>query len=76
MVKAQELKNVIMNIPRRTMKDAHERIIGDGSKLAGVMRRMTMEAQKRPRDALAKWKNYLQMCKEKGILDRVKAQQL
>jgi hypothetical protein len=28
----------------RTMKDAYERVIGDGSKLAGVMRRLTIEA--------------------------------
>lgn len=52
------------------MKDSFERIIGDGSKLIGVMRRMAIEAQRRPRDALQKWKNYLQMVKEKGMLDR------
>jgi hypothetical protein len=34
------------------MKDGFERVIGDGSKLAGIFRRLTMESQKLPRDAL------------------------
>jgi hypothetical protein len=38
------------------MKDSFERIVGDGSKLAGVMRRLTIEAQRKPRDAFQKWR--------------------
>ena len=43
---------MILNIPRRTMKDAHERIIGDGSKVTGVIKRMLHAAARRPKDAL------------------------
>ena len=34
------------------MKDAHERIIGDGSKVTGVIKRMLHAAARRPKDAL------------------------
>jgi hypothetical protein len=57
--KTQQLRNCLEKIPIRTMKDAYERVIGDGSKLAGVIRRLTIEAQRKPRDALQRWKQYL-----------------
>jgi hypothetical protein len=53
---AVKLEKKLLSIPKRTIKDAYERIIGDGSKLAGVMRRLTIEAQRRPKDAFQKWK--------------------
>ena len=38
--KTAKLRNCLERIPRRTLKDAHERIIGDGSKVTGVIKRM------------------------------------
>jgi hypothetical protein len=38
--RAHKLNKALNNIPRRTLKDAHDRIIGDGNKLAGTLRRL------------------------------------
>jgi hypothetical protein len=42
--KTAMLKNCLQKIPTRTMKDSFERVVGDGSKIAGVIRRLTIEA--------------------------------
>lgn len=58
-VRARQLRECLDRIPQRVVKDAYERINGDGSKLAGAIRRVVQAAARRPRDALARWKNYL-----------------
>jgi len=39
-IKARELKECLERIPNRIVKDAYERINGDGNKLKGVIKRM------------------------------------
>eukprot|EP00360_Condylostoma_magnum_P000840 CAMPEP_0168316120 /NCGR_PEP_ID=MMETSP0210-20121227/14409_1 /TAXON_ID=40633 /ORGANISM="Condylostoma magnum, Strain COL2" /LENGTH=51 /DNA_ID=CAMNT_0008294931 /DNA_START=33 /DNA_END=188 /DNA_ORIENTATION=+ len=51
------------------MKDAYERVIGDGSKMKGVVKRMLKQYEKRSVDAFRKWKEYLHLVKHKGMLD-------
>lgn len=45
-----------MNIPGRKVRDAYERINGDGSRLAGAIRRLKQTADRKPKDALKKWR--------------------
>jgi hypothetical protein len=57
-VKAQQLQETLLRIPRRTVKDCYERIIGDGNKLADALRRLEHELQKKNRDAFNMWKTF------------------
>jgi len=47
---------MLERIPSRTLKDGFERIVGDGSKLKGVIKRMLKQYEKRGHDAFRKWK--------------------
>jgi hypothetical protein len=57
--RAHKLNKTLNNIPRRTLKDAHDRIIGDGNKAAGAIRRMVNMYRQKPRDAFNLWKKYV-----------------
>jgi len=39
-IKARELKDKLESIPSRTLKDGFDRIVGDGNKMKGVIKRM------------------------------------
>ncbi|CAG9311042.1 unnamed protein product [Blepharisma stoltei] len=75
-LKANKLKNCLEKVLPRTLRDAHNRIIGQGSKILGALRRMEIQLKNKPRNAFNKWKLYLQACKEKGLLDNVRTQKL
>jgi len=51
------------------LKDGYDRIIGDGNKLAGVIKRILGIYARKPRDAFNKWKDWLNNIKNKGLLD-------
>jgi|EP00360_Condylostoma_magnum_P000960 hypothetical protein len=38
------------------MKDANDRIVGEGDKLKGALRRILIAYQKKPKDAFDLWK--------------------
>jgi actin-like ATPase involved in cell morphogenesis len=50
-LKARQLKECLEKIPSRVLRDAYDRITGDGSKLAGAIRRFISAAERRPREA-------------------------
>lgn len=70
---AERLAAILANVPRRRVKDAYDRIIGDGNKLAGVVRRLLLQAQKKPKEAFDKWAKYVDDVNKKKLLDQVNA---
>jgi hypothetical protein len=63
-------------IPSRVLRDAYERINGDGNKLKGIMKRMIKQYEKRAHDAFRKWKQWLVDSKSRGLLNAIKAREL
>jgi hypothetical protein len=58
-LKARELKECLEQIPNRVIKDAYERIVGDGSKVTGVIKRLLHAAHRKPREALKRWRDWV-----------------
>lgn len=73
---ARKLQESLYKIPQRTLRDAYQRIIGDGNKVQGAIRRILLAANRRPHDAFAKWRNYINDIKNKTLLDAIKARGL
>jgi hypothetical protein len=70
------LNQCLSKIPQRTLKDANDRIIGEGDKLKGALRRLILAYQKKPKNAFDQWKNYLEMIRNKQLIDQNRAQKL
>ena len=70
------MNNCLHKIPQRTLKDACDRIIGGGDKLKGALRRIVLAYQKKPKDAFDLWKKWLDLVKNKQVVDRLTAQRL
>jgi hypothetical protein len=66
----------LSKIPQRTLKNANDRIIGEGDNVKGAIRRMLIAYQKKPKDAFDQWKKYLEMVRNKQLLDTIKVKQL
>ena len=74
--KSQQLKSALSKVPRRTLKDATQRILGDGNKVKGVIVGMFNQVRRKPKDAIQKWVNYAKEIDKKGFLDMIKSQKL
>ena len=55
------------------MKDATQRIFGNGNKIKGALRELEAKIRQIPRDALSIWRNYNLKIKEGAFLDNLKA---
>ena len=75
-IKSQKLKNAMTNIPRRVVKDAFQRVIGDGSKVKGALKTFFSKILKKPKFALEKWRSYIQACKSSNMLDAIRSHKL
>ena len=75
-IKARQLEKMLKNIPLRTSKDAVNRIVGEGDKVAGALRSLESKIKQIPRQALSLWKKYNQDAKTGKILDNLRAQKL
>ena len=74
--RSQKLKISLQNIPRRVIKDAYERIIGDGNKVKGTIKGIVSRIIKMPKVAITKWKTFVHACKTKGLLDEIRSHKL
>ena len=74
--KAQALERILKTIPARTIKDAQQRIIGNGSKIKGVLRLLDYRTKQVPRDALRVWKSFVDKVYDKSCFDNLRAQKL
>ena len=61
---------------RKTLKDGFERITGDGNKIKGVIRSILANFRKRPKQALEKWKKFIENCRKKNFLDEARSYKL
>ena len=75
-LRAHKLKNSMRRIPNRTMKDAQDRVLGQGDKVRGMLKNLDNHFKKIPRDALRNWKNFNEKAKTGDILDNLRAQKL
>jgi hypothetical protein len=46
----------LLNIPRRVIKDAYERITTNDKSVSSALRRLAIEIQRKPKAAFDKWK--------------------
>ena len=63
-------------VPNRTLKDSQQRIQGQGLKILGAIRDLDHRLRQIPRDAIQKWKKYIEDIKRGALLDNIKAQKL
>ena len=75
-LKAQQLKFAMNRIPLRTLKDAENRIFGQGDKVTGMLKNLEKSVKRIPKDALSQWRKYVDSVKKGAILDSLRAQQL
>ncbi|OMJ76392.1 hypothetical protein SteCoe_24260 [Stentor coeruleus] len=75
-VKALKLQTSLKRIVQRTSKCMTEKILGDGSRVLGIMRRLFAVATHRPQEYISKWRNYVEMCKNKSLTDKIRGLQL
>ena len=75
-VKTQRLKIALENVPRRTMRGSFERIIGDGSRVKGALRRLELTASKIRDSAFLIWKDFIVTRRQQMSLKDLRAQQL
>jgi hypothetical protein len=70
------LNEHLHKIPQRTLRNGFNKVIGEGDNVKGAIRRMLIAYQKKPKDAFDQWKRYLEMVKNKQLLDTIKVKQL
>ena len=57
-VRRSALMNPRSKVSLRTLKDTSERILGDGSKVKGAIKKIFMTLQRMPKTAIEQWKKY------------------
>ncbi|OMJ89188.1 hypothetical protein SteCoe_8740 [Stentor coeruleus] len=75
-LRSERLKIALSKIHLRTMKDVHERIVGEGDKVKGALRRIAMAGQKMPKIAFEIWRKYIVAVKSKSVYDLVRSHKL
>ena len=74
--KSQKLNNYLSKIPRRTMRDAVQRIVGEGSKVKGAIKQIYNTLQRKPKFAFDRWKVYIVAINKKQLFDGLRSQKL
>ena len=75
-VKSQKLKIALEKVPKRTLRDATERIIGNGDKVKGAIKKVYSTLLRKPKTAFEKWKKYLEGLKHKDFFDELRSSKL
>ncbi|OMJ89287.1 hypothetical protein SteCoe_8584 [Stentor coeruleus] len=75
-VRTEKLRKHLININRRHIRDAIERVLGDGSKIKGSLRRMMLQIHKCKILSLQKWKDLFMRTKAKEAEMKIKGFQL
>lgn len=68
-LKSEKLKSKLLNISKRKTRDAYQRIIGEGNKIKGALRRIAMSINKRSGCGFDLWKKFVEGCKQKSFFD-------
>jgi regulator of replication initiation timing len=75
-VRTQKLRKHLSDINRRQLRDAVERVLGDGSKVKGSLRRMMLQVHKCKMLSLQKWKYWFMRAKAQEAAKKIKGYQL
>ena len=75
-IRTQKLLKALNKVPVRTMRDATQRILGDGNKVKGAIKKIYSAMQRMPKVALEKWKKYIIACKNKDFFDNLRSAKL
>ena len=75
-IKSQKLRKCIESVSRRIIKDALERVIGDGNKVKGALRRLEISCYKIRDSAFLIWKTSMINKRTRESLEKLRAQQL
>lgn len=72
--RTEKLRNALNKVPKRVTRDSVLRIIGNGAKTAAVLKTLKRTVERRPMDAIRKWKYYVVGCKSRRFLDRARSE--
>ena len=75
-LRTQKLKEALNRVPKRTLRDAVQRIAGDGSRVKGALNSLLANLKRRPREALSLWRDFVARVNRKEIIDNVRSQKL
>ena len=75
-LKSQKLLVALNKVPKRVLRDAVQRIIGDGSKVKGAIKQIYNTLLRKPKSAFDKWKAFIAAIKEKKLFDGLRSQKL
>ena len=75
-LRAHKLKSALAGIPLRTLKDSKNRVVGQGDMVTGVLKSLDAKIKNIPRQALQRWRKYVNNIKTGGLFDNLRAQKL
>ena len=75
-VKSQKLQTVLEKVTKRKLRDATQRIVGEGNKVKGAIKKIYSTLQRKPKSAFEKWKKYLEGLKHKNFFDNLRSAKL
>ena len=75
-IRTQKLLNALSRVPVRVMWDDTQRILGNGNKVKGAIKKIYSAMQKMPKLALEKWRKYVIACKNKDFFDNLRSARL
>ena len=75
-IRREKLKSRLLSINRRFLRDCIERILGDGSKVKGNLRRIIMQFNKATMIKFQRWKEWMVSVKERESRRKIKGLQL
>ena len=74
--RSQKLLKSLEKVTKRKLRDATQRIVGEGDKVRGAVKKIYATMQKMPKTALEKWKKYLEGLKHKSFFDNLRSAKL
>ena len=75
-LKTEKLKNLLQNIVKLKLRGYYQRIIGEGSRVKGALRRVFLSVLKKKSQGLQAWKNFVQGCHQKKFFDNLRSEKL
>ena len=70
--RSSELQVVLERIPKCKTRDCVQRIMGEGSMVKGVIKKIFMALQKMPKTAIGQWKEYVIASNTGDFFDKLK----
>ena len=72
-LRSHKLVTNLQKIPNRTLRNACERLLGEGNLVKGAIKRIQSAILKKPKLGLEMWKKYVQDCKQKKFYDNARS---